>query len=76
MSHYPGTSTPGAPMLVDLSSRCEGLPPPNPQLLAFHATCAWAAHMSGVTEFLFKLEQDAEDAMDLDFTSSIGHWPV
>ena len=65
LSGLPGTPTPGAPLLVDLSSNCEGLPPPNPQLLTFHATCAWVAHASGVADFLDKLEWAVEEKMVL-----------
>ena len=60
-------------MFVNFSSNYEGAPPPNPQLLALHATCARVAHMSGATEFFGKLERDAEETSVLAFDGSSAH---
>lgn len=51
----------GAPMVVEFTSKYEEVPPPDPQLLALHATCARVAHMSSAAEFFDKLEWDAEE---------------
>jgi len=64
------TSAPGDPMVVEFSSNYEGAPPPDPQLLALHATCARVAHMSGAAEFFDKLERDAEETDVLAFDGS------
>lgn len=47
----------GAPMVVEFGSRFEEVPPPDPCLLALHATCARVTHMSGATEY-FQLPRD------------------
>ncbi|KAF8549144.1 hypothetical protein OG21DRAFT_1421787, partial [Imleria badia] len=44
----------GAPM-VEFTSQFKELPPPDPLLLALHATCARVAHMSGAAEFFDRL---------------------
>jgi len=66
-------SAPGAPIVVDLSPNCEGVPPPSRELLALHAVCARVAHMSGAAEFLDKLELDAEETEVLAFDGSSAH---
>ena len=48
-------------MLVDLSSDREGAPRPDPRLLVLYAVCARVLHISGATEFLDRLELDAEE---------------
>ncbi|KAF9643148.1 hypothetical protein BDM02DRAFT_3104817 [Thelephora ganbajun] len=69
-SILPETSGPDASMLVKFSPNCEGAPPPDPQLLALHATCARVAHMSGAAEFLDELERKAEETNVLAFDGS------
>jgi hypothetical protein len=59
-SAHPRTSQFGTTILVDFSSDCEGVPPPDPKLLALHATCAQAALSSGAAEFLNTLDRSAE----------------
>ncbi|KAF8445072.1 hypothetical protein L210DRAFT_3476143 [Boletus edulis BED1] len=60
----------GAPMVVEFTSQFEHAPPPDPRLLALHATCARAAHMSGAAEFFNRLERDAEEMNVLAFDGS------
>ena len=50
-----------------------GVPPPDPKLLALHATCARVAHMSGAAEFFDKLERDVEETEVLAFDGSSAH---
>lgn len=47
---------------VTFSEPDEDLQPPDPQLLALHAACARAAHMSGAVETLYLSESNVEDA--------------
>jgi len=63
----------GAPMVVEFNSKHKEAPPPDPQLLALHATCARVAHMSGAAEFFNKLEWDAEETRVLAFDGSSAH---
>ena len=56
-------------MLVDFSNQ-EGTPPPDPQLLALHATCIRVVHMSGAAEFFDSLEQDTEETSIIAFDDS------
>ncbi|KAG6375712.1 hypothetical protein JVT61DRAFT_3287 [Boletus reticuloceps] len=60
----------GAPMVVEFTSQFERAPPPDPRLLALHATCARVAHMSGAAEFFDRLEWDAEEMKVLAFDGS------
>lgn len=60
----------GAPMVVDFTSQLEQVPPPDPDLLALHATCARVAHMSGAAEFFDRLQWDAEETKVLAFNGS------
>ena len=59
----------GAPVVVEFTSQFEK-PPPDPLLLALHATCARVAHMSGAAEFLDRLERDTEEIKVLTFDGS------
>lgn len=58
------------PMAVEFTSQFEEAPPPDPVLLALHATCARVAHMSGAAEFFDRLQQDAEETRVLAFDGS------
>ena len=58
MSYRPNTSTHGTVMTVDLSPDHRGGQPPDPQLLALHATCSRVAHLSGAIKVLHRLKQD------------------
>ncbi|KAI9567170.1 hypothetical protein HD554DRAFT_2220399 [Boletus coccyginus] len=60
----------GAPMVVEFTSKHAEAPPPDPLLLALHATCARVAHMSGAAEFFDQLEWDAEATKVLAFDGS------
>ena len=51
----------GAPMVVEFTSNYKEAPPPDPQLLALHGTCARVAHMSGAAEYFDKLDWDREE---------------
>jgi len=51
----------GAPLFVEFTSQFENAPPPDPLLLALHATCARVAQMSGAAEHFDKLESDEEE---------------
>lgn len=62
-SQHPQTHVPGAAILVDLSPKHEGVPPPDPRLLALHAACARVAHMSDAIRFHITVEPEAEEAM-------------
>ena len=53
----------GTPMVVEFVSCYQGAPPPDPQLLALHATCTRVAHMSGAAKFLDQLQWDGERRM-------------
>ncbi|KAF9645780.1 hypothetical protein BDM02DRAFT_3119694 [Thelephora ganbajun] len=70
ISNRTETSGPGASMVVDFSSNRDNAPPPDPQLLALHATCARVAHMSGAAEFLDEIERKAEETNVLAFDGS------
>lgn len=48
-------------MFVDLSSKREGVPPPDPHLLALHAACARTAHLAGAIISLHKLEEESDE---------------
>ena len=61
---------PDAPMVVEFRSGYRGAPPPDPQLLALHATCARVAHMSGAAQFFNQLQWDAEETDVLAFDRS------
>ena len=52
--------SPRTPILVDFSSECKSVPPPDPKLLALHATCAQVALLSGAADFLSELDHDVE----------------
>ncbi|KAF9646068.1 hypothetical protein BDM02DRAFT_3156687 [Thelephora ganbajun] len=54
-------------------SDLQGAPPPDPQLLALHATCARVAHMSGATEFFDRLEWEVEETNVLAPDGSSAH---
>jgi hypothetical protein len=56
-SLHPGTDCSSTPILVDFSSECKGVPPPDRKLLALHATCAQVALLSGAAKFLDKFDQ-------------------
>ncbi|KAF9643386.1 hypothetical protein BDM02DRAFT_3273075 [Thelephora ganbajun] len=73
ISIRPETSGPNAKMVDNFSSDWEGAPPPDPKLLALHATCARVAHMSGAAEFLDDLERQAEETDVLAFDGSSAH---
>ena len=60
----------GAPMVVEFASGYQEAPPPDPQLLALHATCARVAHMSGAAQFFNQLQWDAEETDVLAFDRS------
>ena len=60
----------GAPMVVEFASGYKEAPPPEPQLLALHATCARVAHMSGAAKFFNQLQWDAEETNVLAFDGS------
>ena len=60
----------GAPMVVELASSYQEAPPPDPQLLALHATCARVAHMSGAAKFFNQMQWDAEETDVLAFDGS------
>jgi len=57
-------------MVVEFDSGHPDAPPPDPHLLALHATCARVAHMSGAAEFLDQLQWDAEETKVLAFDGS------
>jgi len=61
---------PDAPMVVGFASGYEEAPPPDPQLLALHVTCARVAHVSGAAEFFNQLQWDAEETDVLAFDGS------
>ncbi|KAF9643997.1 hypothetical protein BDM02DRAFT_3122647 [Thelephora ganbajun] len=73
ISTRPETSGSGAPLAVEFRSDLQGAPPPDPQLLALHATCARVAHMSGATEFFDRLEWEAEETNVLAPDGSSAH---
>lgn len=56
----------GAPMVVDFTSRFEQAPPPDPRLLALHATCARVMHMSGATHYFYQPDVDSDDMDEPD----------
>ena len=60
----------GAPMVVEFASEYQEAPPPDPQLLALHATCTRVAHMSGAAKFLDQLQWDGEETNVLAFDGS------
>ncbi|KAI9573823.1 hypothetical protein HD554DRAFT_2251697 [Boletus coccyginus] len=66
----PKSHVDGAPMFVEFTSKVKEVPPPDPLLLAFHATCARVAHISGAAEFFDWLEWDAEETNVLAFDGS------
>ena len=51
-------------MVIDLSSNLQGLPHPDPRILALHATCARVGHLSGAADLFDTLEEDREDSED------------
>ena len=51
----------GDPIFVEFNSKHENVPPPDPLLLALHATCACVAHMSGAAEFFDQVEREVEE---------------
>ena len=51
----------GGPIFVEFNSKHENAPPPDPFLLALHATCARVARMSGAAEFFDQVEWEAEE---------------
>ncbi|KAF8556091.1 hypothetical protein OG21DRAFT_1506870 [Imleria badia] len=51
----------GADMFVEFNLKLQGVLPPDPFLLALHATCARVAHMSGAAEFFDQVQWDAEE---------------
>ncbi|KAF9646090.1 hypothetical protein BDM02DRAFT_3100445 [Thelephora ganbajun] len=73
ISIRPEASDSGAPLTVEFRSDLQGAPPPDPQLLALHATCARVAHMSGATEFFGRLEWEAEETNILAPDGSSAH---
>ncbi|KAG9308243.1 hypothetical protein JVU11DRAFT_12130 [Chiua virens] len=52
----------GAPMFVEFNSDYMQAPPPDPFLLALHATCARVAHMSGAAEVFDRVDRDMEES--------------
>ena len=67
---------PDAPMVVEFTSGYQEAPPPDPQLLALHATSARVAHMSGAAEFLDRLQWDAEETKVLVFDGYLPAYPA
>ena len=57
-------------MVVEFNSGYEHAPPPDPYLLALHATCARVAHIAGAAQFFDKLGRDAEETKVLAFDGS------
>ena len=41
------------------------LPIPSPELIASHAACAKVAHLSGASAYIDRLDQDADDLVDV-----------
>jgi hypothetical protein len=60
----------GGPVVVELTSEVEGVPLPDPLLLALHATCTRVAHMSGTAELFDQLECDPGEMEVLTFDGS------